>query len=136
MQEFEYEAIGPDGRAVKGRAQADSVTGLVRGLTAEGHTVVEVRERREAMRSGFRRRLRPQGGWSWRFTSWRRCSSPASRSAMPCWRRAVAATIRLLAVLSSPSPRRSCAGRASGRRSAPAGLRSPNTFTTWWKRAS
>ena len=60
MQEFEYEAIGPDGRAVKGQAQADSVTGLVRGLTAEGHTVVEVRERREAMRSGFRRRLRPQ----------------------------------------------------------------------------
>ena len=60
MQEFEYEAVGPDGRTVKGQAKADSVTGLVRGLTAEGHTVVEVRERREAVRSGLRRRLRPQ----------------------------------------------------------------------------
>ena len=60
MQEFEYEAVAPDGRTVKGQAKADSVTGLVRGLAAEGHTVVEVRERREAMASGVRRRLRPQ----------------------------------------------------------------------------
>lgn len=60
MQEFEYEAVGPDGRTVKGQAKAGSVTELVRRLGAEGSTVVEVAERREAARSGLRRRLRPQ----------------------------------------------------------------------------
>ena len=60
MQEYEYEVVGRDGRLVKGQAEAESVTDLVRRLTAEGHTVVEVNERGEPARSAFRRRLRPQ----------------------------------------------------------------------------
>lgn len=61
MQEYEYEVVDRDGRLVKGQAQADSVTDLVRGLTAEGHTVVEVNERRAAApAAAFRRRLRFQ----------------------------------------------------------------------------
>lgn len=56
MQEYEYEVIGPDGRLVKGQAEAASVTDLVRGLSAEGHTVVEVSERRSERRALFRRR--------------------------------------------------------------------------------
>ena len=60
MQEFEYEAVDRDGRLVKGRAEADSVTDLVRSLSAEGHTVVEVSERRATARPAFRRRVRLQ----------------------------------------------------------------------------
>ena len=56
MQEYEYEVVGPDGRLVKGQAEATSVTDLVRGLSAEGHTVVEVSERRTERRPLFRRR--------------------------------------------------------------------------------
>ena len=58
MQEYEYEYVGRDGRVVKGQAEAASVGELVRRFAAEGNTVVEVRERREAPRPGFRRRLR------------------------------------------------------------------------------
>jgi len=60
MQEYEYEVIDSDGRLVKGQAEAASVTDLVRGLSAEGHTVVEVNERRAERRSPFRRRARAQ----------------------------------------------------------------------------
>ena len=60
MQEYEYEVIDADGRLVKGQAQSASVTDLVRGLSAEGYTVVEVNERRAARRSAFLRRVRPQ----------------------------------------------------------------------------
>ena len=60
MPDYEYEVIDSGGRLVKGQAEAATVTDLVRGLSAEGHTVVEVNERRAAARSLFRRRLRPQ----------------------------------------------------------------------------
>ena len=59
MQEYQYEVVDRDGRTVRGQAEADSVTALVRRLGAEGYTVVEVLERRETARSGgLRRRLR------------------------------------------------------------------------------
>ena len=61
MQEFEYEVVDRNGRLVKGQAEAGSVTELVRSLSADGHTVVEVNERRaSAAGSGLRRRLRQQ----------------------------------------------------------------------------
>ena len=61
MQEFEYEVVDRNGRLVKGQAEAGSVTELVRSLSADGHTVVEVNERRaSAAGSGLRRRLRRQ----------------------------------------------------------------------------
>ena len=60
MPEYEYEIVDSEGRLSKGRAEAASVTDLVRALSAEGHSVVEVSERREARRALFRRRLRPQ----------------------------------------------------------------------------
>lgn len=56
MREYEYEIIDRDDRVVKGRAKAASVNELVRGLNAEGHTVVEVKEPRAARPSAFRRR--------------------------------------------------------------------------------
>ena len=56
MREYEYEVIDRHDRVVKGRAKAASVTELVRGLNAEGHTVVEVKEPRAARPSLFRRR--------------------------------------------------------------------------------
>ena len=60
MPEYEYEIIASDGRLVKGRAEAATVTDLVRELSAGGGTVVEVNERRSASRTAFRRRLRTQ----------------------------------------------------------------------------
>ena len=60
MREYEYEAVDRNGRLVKGRADADSVTALVRTLTADGHTVVEVNERQGSTSFALRRRLRTQ----------------------------------------------------------------------------
>lgn len=60
MQEYEYEAVDSDGGPAKGRAEAASVTDLVRRLGAEGRTLVAVRETRAAPPSPFRRRLRAQ----------------------------------------------------------------------------
>ena len=61
MPEYEYEVIDRNGQVVKGQAEAVSVTDLVRGLSSEGHTVVEVNERRAGSRAPiFRRRSRPQ----------------------------------------------------------------------------
>ena len=61
MPEYEYEVIDRNGQVVKGQAEAVSVTDLVRGLSAEGHTVVEVNERRGDSRTPiFRRRSRLQ----------------------------------------------------------------------------
>ena len=62
MQEYEYEVVDRSGRLVKGQAEAGSVTELVRSLSADGHTVVEVNERRAAAAhaGGFRRGLRRQ----------------------------------------------------------------------------
>ena len=60
MQEYEYEVVDRNGRLVTGRAEAGSVTELVRTLSAEGHTVVEVNERRASARPAFRRQARRQ----------------------------------------------------------------------------
>ena len=60
MPEYDYEVIDRNGQLVKGRAEAASVTDLVRGLSADGHTVVDVGERRVAARPLFRRGSRPQ----------------------------------------------------------------------------
>ena len=61
MQEYEYEVVDRNGRLVKGQAQADSVAALVRSLSADGHTVVEVNERHaSAAPLGIGRRLRGQ----------------------------------------------------------------------------
>ena len=137
MQEFEYEVVDRSGRLVKGQAQADSVTELVRSLSADGHTVVEVNERRAAA-APFRAspRAPAAGRGRLRFTSLRPCSSPACRSPMRCSRSRAAATIPPSAPGSSPSRRRSCAGRAFAKRSTPVGLHCPSTSTTWWRRGS
>ena len=61
MQEYEYEVVDRSGRLVKGQAEAGSVTELVRSLSADCHTVVEVNERRaSAAPAGVRRGLRRQ----------------------------------------------------------------------------
>ena len=61
MTEYEYEVVDRSGRLGKGQAEAGSVTELVRSLSADGHTVVEVNERRASgARAGLRRRLRQQ----------------------------------------------------------------------------
>lgn len=60
MPEYDYEVIDRNGRLVKGRSEAASVTDLVRRLSAEGHTVVDVGERRAAARPLFRRGPRVQ----------------------------------------------------------------------------
>jgi len=61
MQEYEYEVVDRSGRLVKGQAEAGSVTELVRSLSADGHTVVEVNERQASdAPAGLRRRLRRQ----------------------------------------------------------------------------
>ena len=60
MPEYDYEVIDRNGRLVKGRSQAATVVDLVRGLSGEGHTVVDVGERRVAARGWFRRGSRPQ----------------------------------------------------------------------------
>ena len=61
MRDYEYEVVDRSGRVVKGQAAAGSVTELVRSLSADGHTVVEVNERRaSAARSGLGRRVRRQ----------------------------------------------------------------------------
>ena len=60
MQRYEYEAVDRSGQLVKGEAEAGSVTELVRSLSAEGHTVVEVNERRAPVHPARRRRPRRQ----------------------------------------------------------------------------
>ena len=57
MREYQYEIVDRSGRVVKGVAEAASVSDLVRELSAEGHTVVEVAEPRATRPSLLRRRL-------------------------------------------------------------------------------
>lgn len=56
--EYQYEAVDSDGAAVKGRLEAESPAEVVRRLSRDGHTVVEVSERRRAATPIFQRRLR------------------------------------------------------------------------------
>lgn len=56
--DYDYEVIDASGRAVKGRLAADSPTEVVRHLSRNGQTVVDVSEHRAKARPPFRRRLR------------------------------------------------------------------------------
>ena len=56
--EYQYEAIDANGDAVKGQLEADSEVDLVRRLSRDGHTVVEISERRRSALPVFQRRLR------------------------------------------------------------------------------
>ena len=60
MQEFNYEVFDRHGRRRRGQAEGESAAEVVRRLTGDGHTVVEVSERRTEVRIARRRRLRPQ----------------------------------------------------------------------------
>ena len=60
MQEFNYEVFDREGRRVTGQAQAESAAEVVRRLTSDGHTVVDVSARRAELRITPRRRLRAQ----------------------------------------------------------------------------
>ena len=55
--EYQYEAIDSNGDAVKGQLEADSPADVVRRLSRDGHTVVDVSERRSST-PVFQRRLR------------------------------------------------------------------------------
>ena len=54
MPEYDYQLIDRAGRLAKGRAEATSSQDLARRLNAEGHTVVDISERRPAGASWFR----------------------------------------------------------------------------------
>ena len=56
--EYQYEAIDVNGDAVKGQLEAESKVDVVRRLSRDGHTVVEVSERRRSALPTFQRRLR------------------------------------------------------------------------------
>lgn len=60
MPEFNYEVFDRQGQRLTGQVQADSASEAVRSLTSNGHTVVEVTERRTELRLAPRRRLRAQ----------------------------------------------------------------------------
>ena len=60
MQEYDYQLIDREGRLVKGRAEAASTQDLAGRLNAEGHTVVDISERRPAEQSWFRSSPSPQ----------------------------------------------------------------------------
>ena len=55
--EFDYEAIDASGRPVKGQLEAESATDVVRALSRDGHTVVDVSERTPSAMPTFQRRL-------------------------------------------------------------------------------
>ena len=56
--EYSYEAIDANGDAVKGLLEAASPAEVVRRLSRDGHTVVDVSEKRQTL-PAFQRRLRP-----------------------------------------------------------------------------
>ena len=56
--EFDYEVIDASGRTVKGQLEAESPTEVVRALSRDGHTVVDVSERTPSALPTFQRRLR------------------------------------------------------------------------------
>lgn len=58
MTAFTYRSIGPDGETVQGEMDAETSDELVRGLVAQGHTVIEVGEARAEGALTLRRRLR------------------------------------------------------------------------------
>ena len=56
--EYDYELIDGGGRTVKGQLEADSPADVVRALSRDGHTVVDVSERVPSVLPTFQRRLR------------------------------------------------------------------------------
>ncbi len=60
MQQFNYEVFDRDGRRLTGQAEAENADELIRRLTGDGHTVVEVREQKNDLQLPLRRRLRAQ----------------------------------------------------------------------------
>lgn len=56
--EYDYEVIDGSGRTVTGQLEAESPAEVVRALSRDGHTVVDVSERRPPMLPTFQRRLR------------------------------------------------------------------------------
>ena len=56
--EYDYELIDGGGRTVKGQLEADSPADVVRALSRDGHTVVDVSERVPSALPTFQRRLR------------------------------------------------------------------------------
>ena len=60
MPEYDYEIVDPAGRVVKGIAEATSVADLVRDLSADGNSVVQVKEYRTSRPQLFRRSVRLQ----------------------------------------------------------------------------
>jgi len=60
VPEFQYEVFDRTGQRLTGQLQAGSAAEAVRSLTTNGHTVVEVSERKTELRITTRRRLRAQ----------------------------------------------------------------------------
>ena len=58
--EYDYQAIAANGDTIKGQLEADSPADVVRRLSRDGHTVVDVSERRRSALPTFGRRLRSQ----------------------------------------------------------------------------
>ena len=56
--EYDYEVIDGSGRTVTGQLEAESPAEVVRALSRDGHTVVDVSERRPSALPTFQRRLR------------------------------------------------------------------------------
>ena len=56
--EYDYEVIDGSGRTVTGQLEAESPVEVVRALSRDGHTVVDVSERRPSALPTFQRRLR------------------------------------------------------------------------------
>ena len=57
--EYDYEVIDGNGRTVKGQLEAESPADVVRALSRDGHTVVDVSEHAPSAFPTFKRRLRP-----------------------------------------------------------------------------
>ena len=60
MHEYEYEVADRNGQLLRGRLQADSATDVVRQLSEDGQTVIEVTEHHASLEGGFHRRLKAQ----------------------------------------------------------------------------
>ncbi len=60
MQEYEYEVADRNGQLLRGRLQADSARDVVRQLSEDGQTVIEVTEHHAGLEGGFHRRLKAQ----------------------------------------------------------------------------
>ncbi|MEE8079506.1 MAG: type II secretion system F family protein, partial [Pseudomonadales bacterium] len=60
MHEYEYEVADRNGQLLRGRLQADSARDVVRQLSEDGQTVIEVTEHHASLEGGLHRRLKAQ----------------------------------------------------------------------------